>query len=499
MSELTKDEFFKFSKVVGYRPSVLAAAFNNAYMKRMTVELVMKGSKNESKSRAKPEVRVFPSSSTLVRKLKDLELAKIGESSALQKYNSIELVDALGEKFNITNIVKTAMFGGGTGARGGAATADKTEPLVAFGVALAFAKGDTISGNDLSKKSLINTAIKRTLNGAPIDQYIQEIENGDLYNMIQSANAIYTELKSLGFKGTIYSHFGDAVVKHVYNAYKECKKNDVDKQAPGTFAQDKWNPGDIWISNSNNPNDFILPTASWSELNKAILNYAIDTSSQKRLIGISLKKVIQPRKPTVTEINKDKKLKSVLKFKGFTISAETKKDANAFFDNAKTFIHADYNGRPSVAEFRNFSGAKGFQAELQGITAAAGKVGAGNIIHFLEEAGIDSNNIDINNYEFSQTNTTLIKNYYDLYKEVSQDNKNLNKTKILDFNSFQAGINKRFTKDQNNGFATSKLKGLKIIKKLLDATSKKRDKFITSAGLYGLSQSDQSSFHLKVQ
>jgi len=494
MAELTKDEFFKFSKVVGYRPTVLAQAFSNAYLRKQSVQLTMKGSKNVSKSSAKPEIRVFVPSSTLVRKLKDLELAKIGESSALQKFNSLELIDVLGDKFNITNIVKTNMFGGGIGARGGTATADKTELLVAFGVALAFAKAKTIDGNDLSNKRLVDTAISNTHNGASIDQYIQEIENGDLYNMIQSANVIYNKLNSFGFRGTIHSHFNDAVVKHVYNAYKECKKNDVDKQAPGTFAPDKWNPGDIWVSNSNNPNDFILPTTNWGELNKSILNYALDASSQKRLIGISLKKVIEPRKPTVTEFNKDPKLKRSFIFKGFTISSETKKDTSAFFDTSKTFIYV-LNGK---TEFRNFNGSKNFQAELQGITAAAGKVGAGNIVHFLKEAGVNSN-IDINNYDFDKNNKVLMKYFYNLYKELSEHSSNLNKTPIVDFNSFQAGINKRFSKDQTVGFATSKLKGMKIIKNLLDATANERNKFITSAGLYGSSQSTQSSFHLKVQ
>ena len=83
----------------------------------------------------------------------------------------------------------------------------------------------------------------------------------------------------------------------IYAAKKACHDKDkksFETQAPGTFSNDKWNPGDIWMSTfptTDNPlKDF---TSTWGELNNKIaeLAGAFSSTDKTKLLGISLKKL----------------------------------------------------------------------------------------------------------------------------------------------------------------------------------------------------------------
>ena len=59
----------------------------------------------------------------------------------------------------------------------------------------------------------------------------------------------------------------------------EVMKADLQKsdnvQAPGSFSNDKWNPGDIWMS-TYGTTDYVLTNRyeTWSELNQQVLEKA---------------------------------------------------------------------------------------------------------------------------------------------------------------------------------------------------------------------------------
>ena len=69
--------------------------------------------------------------------------------------------------------------------------------------------------------------------------------------------------------------------KIVYDADKKSKN----PQAPGSFSDDKWNPGDIWMTTLKTVPK--INSESWSALNKDIY----DLARAKKLVGVSLKKV----------------------------------------------------------------------------------------------------------------------------------------------------------------------------------------------------------------
>ena len=49
---------------------------------------------------------------------------------------------------------------------------------------------------------------------------------------------------------------GSKFMDNIYKAKATCQKIDKesgDPQAPGTFSNDKWNPGDIWMTSLQSP------------------------------------------------------------------------------------------------------------------------------------------------------------------------------------------------------------------------------------------------------
>ena len=82
----------------------------------------------------------------------------------------------------------------------------------------------------------------------------------------------------------------------VYAAKKEVARMDKAQaqkdgkmpQAPGSFSDDKWNPGDIWMTTMSPASDPLKEfTEDWSVINQAVLNKAGRMRSPKTfLLGI---------------------------------------------------------------------------------------------------------------------------------------------------------------------------------------------------------------------
>ena len=74
----------------------------------------------------------------------------------------------------------------------------------------------------------------------------------------------------------------------IYKAKGKVMKTDM-FSAPGSFSNDKWNPGDIWMSTLN-PSDMPLDnfTSNWGELNDKVaeLSGAKNFSDKTKLLGI---------------------------------------------------------------------------------------------------------------------------------------------------------------------------------------------------------------------
>ena len=206
--------------------------------------------------------------------------------------------DAINKKvikeINYSGVFKDPEFGGGRGSGGGADDTKYTESLQCFYCAYVF---------NIAKKKIAHASpadLEKAKRFADTTETLEScLKNGpalwletDVY--IKTANRLFDEY---GRKmiSPVYFHRGSNFMNRVYGAKSACHK--IDKatespQAPGSFSNDKWNPGDIWASTFPTTGDPLKESVSnWGELNNKVEQLA----KEGKLLGISLKKVESPR------------------------------------------------------------------------------------------------------------------------------------------------------------------------------------------------------------
>ena len=110
----------------------------------------------------------------------------------------------------------------------------------------------------------------------------------------------------------------------VYDAKKrvmlEDKKSQT-PQAPGTFSDDKWNPGDIWLSSFPMKSQPLQESNTWAELNQKVLDFAGELKKQPKtsLLGVSLKKLADTGGKVDRYNSSERKHNVNVKFKGFRL------------------------------------------------------------------------------------------------------------------------------------------------------------------------------------
>ena len=214
------------------------------------------------------------------------------------------------ETLAITKFFKDKDFGGGKGSGGGDAMTKIVESGQAYYTSYIFnveKKKFTVKTKYTAKdwKTAVGfvdatTSYSQFKQIGP-DNWLEEDTNGlNIYE--KTANVIW-EMYGGKFKTPVYCHRDSKFMNNIYAAKKVAfdidKKND--KLAPGSFRDDKWNPGDIWISSLPKDAEPLKKCLTFSDLQKCILNaagqgekpYKIDDNSYNDsiLLGISLKKL----------------------------------------------------------------------------------------------------------------------------------------------------------------------------------------------------------------
>ena len=150
--------------------------------------------------------------------------------------------------YKVTQLFKDPDFGGGAGSGGGAEETKFTESGQCYYTSLVF----NIIKKPLTRKvctpaNLAKAAkfvdatidLKTFLDKGPVDWFEKDI-------YLRTANLIYKDYKSK-LKSPVYCHRGSGFMNSIYRAKKDVAKLDQ-FSAPGSFSDDKWNPGDIWLS-----------------------------------------------------------------------------------------------------------------------------------------------------------------------------------------------------------------------------------------------------------
>ena len=286
-------------------------------------------------------------------------------------------------------------------------------------------------------------------------------------------------------------------MNNLYEAFKSAKKLDVkeDNLAPGSFNNDKWNPGDIWLSTFNPNSQPLKNCRNFTELKQCVLDFSGQNGRDPKteLLAVSLKKPGDSKKAILNEYNTKTRTnykKGEVKYDGFSYG----KTGN-FFSSNDVYI---YVGGKSV-QFRAFNTSKSWQGNIIGSGALGGKIGGGNIDYYLRQSGIGTLGPRNGFQEVltSQLKSTDYKLLYSLYvKYWAKQSKVQYKTfpLISSFATFE-----KMRKETGTYFAWQKLMSMRMIDLIQSASKAKANFFATELVRYAASNTDISTYFIKVE
>ena len=226
-----------------------------------------------------------------VRKQEPLTLAKGGEFIVVDvqaALASIEQFEKDGKVFKLigkndtqissSDLLKTKEFGGGAGAGGGTKQTAIGESAQCVWMAAMLEIGHAMPIESFTDEVLTKASKKASVGKTTLKEMLAI---DDSWKMSSYLTAQYAIKNNIIERGMTF-HRDDGLMKAIYAAKdKAFKNNDM-----RPLKDDKWNPGDIWVADA----DF-----KFKELNLATVeglnDDILDLYLQKRLVGISLKKV----------------------------------------------------------------------------------------------------------------------------------------------------------------------------------------------------------------
>lgn len=438
-------------------------------------------------------------------KIKDKKPFIIGSSASGQKVIGVSYDRKLGiltykktgakstYEARRAQIFKDKDFGGGGGSGGGSADTDRTESLQCFYNAYVFniKKGTCTSVSPTQLKSAskfthTSHGLQDCLNKGPADW----IET-DVY--IKTANKLWEKYgRRMTKNGSVHFHRGSPFMKGLYDAKSACHKIDKasdDPQAPGSFSNDKWNPGDIWATTFGElEKPLSKSTSSWGDLQAEVMRLA----KAGKLLGISLKKLGKGSPATAKEFNTPKQIanRDTYTYNSFKFGK-----TGDFFSSQDIYI--DTNG--GEIQFRTFGGDTSWQGEIKGGSAAGGKIGGGNVDFYCKQ--VFGNDI-YNGRGSEKAFLSSIKSdpkwpskAYQIYKKYNSKSK-----PSIDLVSEKVFLQEWANHEQGDNFRMSKSICLMFIEAFASTgTSKaKQHDLITKMFRYASSDVDQSSFFVKI-
>lgn len=486
MAKLTADEFFKLPNPKRPdRRKILIDAIESS----KALEVVLTGNKEVS--------MIFPKLKN-INAVKQITSLMFGDKNG---FNAIRLKGADGKDYKISDLKKSKDFGGGGGSRGGSDLTAITESGQCYIASLVFnVKKKPISWEDMTLTDIQEAAKYVDTGKTTLLDVLDQSPSDWVMSYVTVANLLFKDWKMKPGK-KVYFHRDSKLHQKIFKFKKECL--DADKasstpQAPGSFGDDKWNPGDIWMTTFGLESTKLpdMPTDSWSKLNKTIY----DLAQNKELLGVSLKKI--ERTPKASEFNTPGSKKKTYTFNGFTVSADRLKAGQLpFFSSIDCYLLIG-DGR---VQFRATSGSASkpsWQGEISGSTAAGGKIGGGNVnTYMLQNFGTGIFKNTEGEIVSAVNSPAFWKEFYAMYCKLFDNStyKRYNKTEMGSTKVNESDFKKlslERAKDTES-FIVSKYMCMKMIDVLMSKPQKLND-FSTDVFLYGASNTNQSSYFLKV-
>ena len=290
-------------------------------------------------------------------------------------------------------------------------------------------------------------------------------------------------------------------MKAVYDNKKRAadydKKNNNPPLAPGSFNDDKWNPGDIWMS-TKSPTDK-KPFANgrdepieWTELREAVRNTADDHT-----LGVSLKKVGGVN-ATITPFNtRQRTHNNNTKFSGFTFGK-----TGDFFGSTDVYLHFNDGGS---MQCRASNVTSQWQGNMTGKYAYAGKIGGGNINHYVEKIfkkSIGKSNVVGQSWQESKYSNANLDKMFELYKKfLNKQKPGIENKVVMDKEQFKIAADNYTSRGRNasQAFYFAKYMNLLFLETIgANIRGPKLDELSRVIVRYAMSNTDISTFFIKV-
>ena len=304
--------------------------------------------------------------------------------------------------FALSGLEKTSELGSSKGSGGGAEATATTESMCCYFAAYLF--NGPLTQFDLSEdyekalKAFFKGPGKECVHAYHTTRYTlaklwkkAPMDKEWMRTYMVTANKI--KEKATQFTGYVYFHRGSPFMDSIYEKKKKCEKHNRDLIKSGTplnyiyeavssFSNDKWNPGDIWISTVDPTKepftwkpDFMSSgmekhVCDWPSLQMSVFMSALWGET----LGISLKKTGMKESATWQEFNHPGNRKESVGYKGFRFG-----DGD-FFNS--TDMYLEIIG--ASVQYRPTDGTKSWQGEIKGATASGGKAGGGPTNYFAE-------------------------------------------------------------------------------------------------------------------
>ena len=444
------------------------------------------------------------------------------------------------KEYKLTDLEKTMEFGstnqpGSVGGSTIGATAT-TESMQCYYNALRYKLKKELSDKNATDKALTDKSLERTvhayngkkkLNAAELianhkkgsaeaqkayKTWINFVDGQNIYT--KTANALATNQP---WTGTIHFHRGSDFMKACYAskelALKFDKKQEVRKAPASGYSDDKWNPGDIWMStldpnpSTSKPLDFSKEGKSCNLTFEALKEAVQKEADDKRILAVSLKKLAGAAK--ITKFNlKDRKQNIDVSLKGFRFG-----QTGDFFSSTDMYLIFD----KKEMQLRAFNSTKSWQGEVKGAAAAAGKIGGGGLNFYCSDilkSPIGTTLEDAMRWSETAFTDDKFSKFYQLYQTYSAHKDNLGKkdktgktyeiikdpkTGLEDFKKMANGYTYRGS-NKSPAFKFTKYMGLLLLdaiytKKNLD----KRKDWATKVLRYAMSNIVLSSYFIKIE
>lgn len=452
-------------------------------------------------------------------------------------------------EIKLNQILKNADFGGGgKGAGGGTKDTTINESLQCFYTSLLFnttrkkltkdncSLADLISqlkycfAQEASRKFNTKKAITELYNSAP-EEWIEIDKKGEGTNVyMRIANALYNAPVAKKMIGqAIYFHRGSPFMDAIYHARKRAwdfekdPKNKNNRTAPlSGLSNNKWNPGDIWMStldpNPSNSHPFCFANEDKSTCKTFDLlkDEVIQSARDGKILAVSLKEVGATAK--IYEFNTEARTQNTdVIYQGFTFG-----QTGDFFSSTDMYLYFN----TGTMQLRSTASTKSWQGEIKGTLASGGKIGGGGLNYYCETFfGKSIGHDSVIGHKNWKEKTKVDKgNMFTLYKKyVGKQNKNkmsaktkdkqrnLNLTPVKDKKTFEEnadGYKNRLNKPAAPAFYFSKYMSLLLLDNMLSTPksvvkegwlgNNNLKNFSTKIVRYAMSNINIASFFIKV-